>query len=207
MSECPFGGDGEFSVERFAEVYNSDLANNLGNLYSRTLSMCVKYFDGKLDGSSASIRPPGWRGSTSARLSTSCGPDRHVPVQRRPPADLARGPRRRESLHRGDRAVQAGQDRPGGVQGRAGQPGRVDSGHRDPDQAVPAQDRRDVLSRVQLRGCWRPDQIGYDAALSQTAAAISTSRLHSSPANPRRSLPKIELKEVGLTDLSTLARG
>ena len=35
MRECPFGGDGNFSEERFAEVYNSDLANNLGNLYSR----------------------------------------------------------------------------------------------------------------------------------------------------------------------------
>jgi methionyl-tRNA synthetase len=59
MSQCPFGGDGEFSFERFAEAYNSGLANNLGNLYSRTLSMCVKYFDGKLEGSSA-IDPTAW---------------------------------------------------------------------------------------------------------------------------------------------------
>src|SRR6185437_4486261 len=29
---------------------NGDLANNLGNLYSRTLTMCAKYFDGRLDG-------------------------------------------------------------------------------------------------------------------------------------------------------------
>jgi methionyl-tRNA synthetase len=50
MSQCPFGGDGEFSFERFAEVYNSGLANNLGNLYSRILTMCAKYFDGRLDG-------------------------------------------------------------------------------------------------------------------------------------------------------------
>ena len=56
MSQCPFGGDGEFSFERFADAYNSGLANNLGNLYSRTLSMCVKYFDGKLEGS-AGDRP------------------------------------------------------------------------------------------------------------------------------------------------------
>ena len=59
MSQCPFGGDGEFSFERFAEAYNSGLANNLGNLYSRTLSMCVKYFDGKLEGSST-IAPTAW---------------------------------------------------------------------------------------------------------------------------------------------------
>ena len=50
MSQCPFGGDGEFSFERFADVYNSGLANNLGNLYSRILTMCVKYFDGRLGG-------------------------------------------------------------------------------------------------------------------------------------------------------------
>ena len=60
MRECPFGGDGNFSDERFAEVYNSDLANNLGNLYSRTLSMCAKYFDGRLEGAAA-IEATAWR--------------------------------------------------------------------------------------------------------------------------------------------------
>ena len=60
MSQCPFGGDGEFSFERFAEVYNAGLANNLGNLYSRTLTMAVKYFGGNLKGSGA-IDPTAWR--------------------------------------------------------------------------------------------------------------------------------------------------
>jgi methionyl-tRNA synthetase len=61
--ECPFGGDGNFSEERFAEVYNSDLANNLGNLYSRTISMCVKYFDGRLavdPAGAAPVEPTAW---------------------------------------------------------------------------------------------------------------------------------------------------
>ncbi len=31
LRECPFPGDGEFSWKRFEELYNSDLANNLGN--------------------------------------------------------------------------------------------------------------------------------------------------------------------------------
>ncbi len=61
LRECPFGGDGDFSEERFAASYNADLANNLGNLYSRTLSMCVKYFGGALPGSS-SIDASAWRG-------------------------------------------------------------------------------------------------------------------------------------------------
>jgi methionyl-tRNA synthetase len=60
MSQCPFGGDGEFSFERFAEAYNSGLANNLGNLYSRILTMCLKYFDGCLEGV-ASVDVTRWR--------------------------------------------------------------------------------------------------------------------------------------------------
>jgi methionyl-tRNA synthetase len=60
MSQCPFGGDGEFSFERFADVYNSGLANNLGNLYSRILTMCVKYFDGHL-GNTEGLDLTAWR--------------------------------------------------------------------------------------------------------------------------------------------------
>jgi len=60
MSQCPFGGDGEFSFERFAETYNSGLANNLGNLYSRILTMCLKYFDGRFDGA-PSVDVTRWR--------------------------------------------------------------------------------------------------------------------------------------------------
>jgi methionyl-tRNA synthetase len=57
MSQCQFGGDGEFSFERFADLYNSDLANNLGNLYSRAITMCVKYFDGSLEGANLEDHP------------------------------------------------------------------------------------------------------------------------------------------------------
>jgi methionyl-tRNA synthetase len=60
MSQCPFGGDGEFSFERFIDAYNSGLANNLGNLYSRTLSMAVRYFEGNLSGA-AGVEVGAWR--------------------------------------------------------------------------------------------------------------------------------------------------
>jgi len=60
MSQCPFGGDGEFSFERFADTYNSGLANNLGNLYSRILTMCLKYFGGRLEGADT-IDTSRWR--------------------------------------------------------------------------------------------------------------------------------------------------
>ena len=44
--EIVFGQDGNFSPEQFVERVNSDLANSLGNLLNRTLSMINKYFDG-----------------------------------------------------------------------------------------------------------------------------------------------------------------
>jgi methionyl-tRNA synthetase len=44
--EITYGQDGDFSWERFEGRYNSDLANNLGNLVSRTTSMVSKYGQG-----------------------------------------------------------------------------------------------------------------------------------------------------------------
>ncbi len=52
MRECPFPGDGEFSWQRFADVYNADLANNLGNLYSRVVTLITRNFSGHLAGTS-----------------------------------------------------------------------------------------------------------------------------------------------------------
>lgn len=44
--ETTFGQDGDFSIAGFKNRFNSDLANDLGNLLNRTLSMLVKYYDG-----------------------------------------------------------------------------------------------------------------------------------------------------------------
>ena len=43
VKEIPYGGDGDFSWERFEERYDVDLANNLGNLVSRLTAMAEKY--------------------------------------------------------------------------------------------------------------------------------------------------------------------
>ncbi len=46
LSEMPYNTDGSITYESVIARYNNDLANNLGNLVSRTHAMTVKYFDG-----------------------------------------------------------------------------------------------------------------------------------------------------------------
>lgn len=48
LREVPFGHDGDFSFEALKQRYNTELANDLGNLLNRSLSMLFKYADGRL---------------------------------------------------------------------------------------------------------------------------------------------------------------
>ncbi len=54
LHEMPFENDGSISWELMAERFNSDLANILGNLVSRTVSMTNKYFDGIVENNNVS---------------------------------------------------------------------------------------------------------------------------------------------------------
>ncbi|MBI3490899.1 MAG: methionine--tRNA ligase, partial [Acidobacteria bacterium] len=53
VKEVSFGGDGDFSWERYDERYNVDLANNLGNLVSRVTAMAGRYCQGRLSATAA----------------------------------------------------------------------------------------------------------------------------------------------------------
>lgn len=49
ISEMPYAQDGAITYETVIARYNADLANTLGNLVNRTVSMCHKYFGGTLE--------------------------------------------------------------------------------------------------------------------------------------------------------------
>ena len=48
LSAMPYAQDGSITYETFIAKYNSDLANTIGNLVNRTVSMANKYFGGEL---------------------------------------------------------------------------------------------------------------------------------------------------------------
>jgi methionyl-tRNA synthetase len=57
LTQFPFGQDGDIQADRFVEKYNSDLANDLGNLVSRTLKMVKSYRQGEIPKPSAYQEP------------------------------------------------------------------------------------------------------------------------------------------------------
>jgi methionyl-tRNA synthetase len=59
LREIVFGSDGSFSFDALVQRFNADLANGLGNLSSRTLSMITRYFDGEIPYPSPGARTAG----------------------------------------------------------------------------------------------------------------------------------------------------
>jgi methionyl-tRNA synthetase len=62
LRDVPFGLDGNFSEEAIIKRFNGDLANDLGNLVYRTLTMIEKYFQGSIpDRSKLELDEQGWK--------------------------------------------------------------------------------------------------------------------------------------------------
>ena len=78
VKEIAFGGDGDFSWERYDERYNVDLANNLGNLVSRVAAMAGKYRGGRLRSTGAGNDQLARVGRDCRRPSTARAMDRFL---------------------------------------------------------------------------------------------------------------------------------
>jgi methionyl-tRNA synthetase len=63
LREVPLGLDGDFTYEGLIGRYNSDLANDLGNLLNRTLTMAAKFCDGRVPAASAALAASGHHGA------------------------------------------------------------------------------------------------------------------------------------------------
>lgn len=58
--EAPLLGDVEFTTQRLVQAYNTDLANGLGNLVNRTLTLLSTHFDGRIDPNPDAVDGDGW---------------------------------------------------------------------------------------------------------------------------------------------------
>ncbi|MFN9659126.1 MAG: methionine--tRNA ligase, partial [Cyanobacteriota bacterium] len=65
LRDIPFGDDGDFQQKRFNDLVNNDLANTIGNLLNRSVSMARKWFGG-------GVPPSGQAASANHPLAVAC---------------------------------------------------------------------------------------------------------------------------------------
>ena len=110
VREVAFGQDGVISMEGFATRYTNELANELGNLVSRTVSMVAKYRGGRVP--RGGLRRGRWRRSLAEGAAMVRPPRRtSTPWRSRPPRRRVGARPPPEPLRRGRGALEAGQGR------------------------------------------------------------------------------------------------
>ena len=144
--EVSFGQDGSISTEGFEARYNTELANEYGNLASRTLAMIDRYRDGVVPGRAGAARAlaadfDGLADAVRDRF------DR-AELTARARGDLVARRAAPEPLRRGAGAVEAGQ----GGQGRAARPGAL---RRSPRACAWSACCCTRTCPTRPRGCWR----------------------------------------------------
>ena len=113
LREIVFGQDGAFSFDALVQRYNADLANDLGNLASRSLSMIARYFEGEIPYVSARSRIPADEAIVNLAQQTITNfhdAVRAVSVFARTGDGVDSGGRRQQ-IHCGERAVGGGRAR------------------------------------------------------------------------------------------------
>ncbi len=107
LREIVFGQDGSFSFDALVQRFNADLANDLGNLSSRTLSMITRYFEGEVPYPSPSAHIAADEAIAELAQTNHRGlprPVRAIPVLARTGDGVVSGGRGQQ-VHRRERAV------------------------------------------------------------------------------------------------------
>ena len=119
LREVPPGADADYTAERLEGRYNADLANDLGNLLQRTVSMLQRYRQGEIPALPEAA--PG--GASPAVAAAAVGGPAPVPGPLRPPerpGGAVGGGGAGQPLRRGDGALGAGPPRAGRASAEAG---------------------------------------------------------------------------------------